>query len=836
MNPSTITGVRSRKRQRATFQGTVDPSDGAPVELILNALVDAIEDQAGRGKRQGGFGQYKNSAQLRSRLKEIFFGGDGEYNSNKERSRAALNGLDWLRKPFIRAILAGNPSAMNDIRICPPLAAEKESRLAEDSDDFSDSENDNKMTMIHWLCQWKLLRTSFGWRGADDMVLLAMRLGAKIENLGSEQPSTLSCAILYGSADTIRHLFQAMLKQGTNVNEYVYRDLVLRNLWKKVLDRSCPHILKLMAQYIPVTERAWTTLCVDLEADVAGGKPKQTQESHVTAVDYMLHKLLVWTRSIPVHLSNLPSDCWKVVGIPSVDDVGSCILYLLHKGIVPTPTSMPLLRRFVSTSFYGSTVPEHYAHSVAQMFFGNWLPTKTVQMVAYRKAQERTNRLYMQSKAKICAICLEDHHRDVSWRWWLSGKFHRLSSEDQKTTLYCGHTFCAKCIIEWGSSEPEVFSSTRTVEISCPICRKPLAREFLSKINKRSIGRIGDRRRNTLGIGHSRQPGPRGPQLLSKEQITTECNARGLSVHEIGFDNAQETLCEQWKRVRQQKRGGPDIMVDLAASETLSPKHVAAKHGAAFIPIQVNGIPILAGLSGSSPYTTVTPAAAKMLGLVTKQLTSNQFQVLRCGRVTVRDGRSYESSSNDNSDSDDDERLTVTRHFITMAIIEELTITLGDESTIEVHLRNAIVQVAEPTNDRATDNIWRPGIALGLDFLESAAWTQATVEVDIAQSIGECSENDSNGNLDDRRFMIILHGAKYIHLVTQNDLAQKLHEELRYYAFNGQTFRTPLLYIKSVGQDDRSPSSKMFYSVRHIADPSNSTNTTRRRRRNQYTE
>ena len=658
------------------------------------------------------------------------------------------------------------------------------------------------------------------------MVLLALRLGAEIEECQShsEQPSTLSCAILYGSANTLVHLFRSMTRRGIHIKDFVYQECVLQDVWAKVLDRACPDILKLLIRYIPATERVWSSIVADSEM-TGETKFSSTQEVHVTAVDYMLHKLWMWNHA-PTHL---PSPRWNIVGLPSVTDFASCILYLLQQGVTYTPITMRYVSYFIlkpeSVAPLSNSLPQQYAYTVAQMLFGNWLPTKTVQHIADGQTQQTMNRHYMNSKAKVCVICLEDHKRDAAGFWF--SRMLQSSRKDQMTTLYCGHSFCMQCIIGWGSSEPEAFRSSRTAELSCPICRKPMAREFVSSSNRRLLASIGDRRRNTLGIGHHHPPGPRGPQWLSRDQVTMECDARGLPVEEIGYDNADQTLREQWKRVRQQRRDGPSIVVDLAASETLSPKHVAAKQGQAFIPIQVNNIPVLAGLSGSSPYTVVTPSAAKVLGLVTKQLTSNQFQVLRCSRVGGRDDTCLDSSDNDD---DDDDGLTITKDIITMAIIDELVFTLGNQSNIEVKLRNAVVQVADPTANGAVETSWRPGIVLGLDFLESAAWTQATVEVDIAQSIDECSGNDSTSSLDDRRFLVIVHGGRHIHRVTQKELAQSLLEEFRYYAFNGRAFRTPLFHMQPTSLDEDSPASKLFFSVEHKADPDNNAPSRRRQR------
>jgi len=846
-------------------------------EWLLNEIVESLEELPGCLEKSG-FGPYYNHDQLHQRLRLVLFGEeetkDEKINDNDitRNATTTLDKLEWLIEPLMEGLLQGG-DWMN-VCVSPPSA------WGVDDDEEEEDQEEDDRPLLYWLCQWKYLQHAFGWKGSNDMVAMAMRRGASIieehptavDNQAPHQTSILTMAVQHGSVDTVRHLLYGVRRQQggrTSVEEWIYREIVLQELFSKVLDRACPKILRLLLKYIPAgTERVWVKLSIPLDntredtttlpavgldttrEDITTTRPGSGEELHVTALDYLLYKLWVWCCSGSsssfaacnsiAKQQDFPSPCWAVVGVPSIEDYTGCLLTLMTKGVTLTPLTLSLISRFLCLEQRASSVssslrtappqPQQYACTAAQLLFGNWIPTQLREELSHQQAQEASNRQYAETtKQGVCVICLEDEKREDASHHrfsWLFRNKHRSAHNNPTTTLYCGHSFCIPCILEWGGADPEMFSGTRTVEASCPICRKPLAREFLSDRNRRWLGRDGDRRRNTLGIDHHHPPGPRGPQWLSRDQIAMECQARGLSIDAHGVDEAKQELERQWAAVRQQRRSGPSIMVDLAASHTLSPQHVAAKKGPVLIPIQVNGVPMLAGLSGSSPYTVISRSLVENLGLTTKKLASNRFQQFQC---VVSDHAKEDSSDSDSCDSDSSEesRTAAVRQLpLTMKVVDELIVSLGDkQSGIEVSLRNAVVPVRDPGGAEP----WRPGVVLGMDFLESAAWTQTTVEVDIAQSISAATndEDEDENDLACRRFMVIVHGGQFIHRVTDSDVARSMPEEFRFY--NGRCFRTPLLHI-----DTGYPAiaNRLFFSAGHA----NANITAGRRRHQRFTE
>ena len=780
--------------------------------ILLEEVVAAIEH--GNGSRSsGGFAQYTHGA-FKERLHQVLF-------QEEEDDSNSTYALDWLRRPLIQGLLHGG--AKMNRKIIPPST--------EEDDDIPPS-----LPILYWLCRWKYLKQVYGWKGQDDFVLLALRSGATVVDQGNHshpgatnRESILAGVIQYGTVNTLKHLIHTIQIRGVDIRAWVTGEFIMHNLWPKALERACPKILELLLRYIPATERVWMTTilpdCLTPAMEASG------EEHHVSAVDFMLQKLNIWC-SYHEPDDALPCLCWNIVGAPHVQDYAACILMLIKNGVSCTPMTMEFINRFLF-SYSTSSVPRQYAYTIAQLFFGNWIPSKYQHQCIQRKPTKgfKPNHsinvalIENEGEGDVCVICLEDNKKKASKRPFSSSWLNAfdfagfpIHNSNHTTTLYCGHEFCTKCISEWGASEPEVNTETRTWELGCPICRLPLPREFLSEENRAWFARAGDRRRNTLGLDH--HPAGRGPQWLTSTQITIECKARGISVETLEYETYAQELMQQWNRVKQQRRDGPNIMVDLGASETLSPHYVAPKLGPVVVPVVLQGFPVLAGISGASPYTVISPYLVEKLGLVTKKLISNQFQKLV-----------HDDEDNDTGDGAFIPDSPVRKKQTTMAVIDELVVSLvSGESKIDVRLRNAVVE--EPSDKDEIHASWRPGVVLGLDFLESAAWTQIAVEVDVAQSIAT-GDSDMDDYFTKQRFMVFLHGGQNIHRVSDMTLARKTPEELRYYAFNGRTFRVPLLHVQTNidHADDASVCHELYFSIGHAH-----ASTAASRQRHRFTE
>ncbi|CAB9528197.1 expressed unknown protein [Seminavis robusta] len=803
---------------------TVEPPK--PSSLLVNDLLDAIEERCSR-RPDGGVGQY-NRQQLGERLEQVLL----LTTSPADHHSSEGQNLEWLIRPLIQVIL--QEQRVDRARTCPPSS--------------DDDEGNGQRPLLQWLVQWKYLRHVYGWQGEDDMVLLLLRLGARADDDASdESSSSLVAAVQYGSVTTIRHLMLETTRQQpkqkhehkNEMKEWIFSQVILHNLWAKILDRACPEMMQLFLRYIPATERVWMTARYDYaqeddddddddDSEQLKKKKKKPEEMHVSALDYLLNNLLTWCDDDNNDDENITCDAsistsalssyWGIVGMPTVERYSQCILQLLQRGVAHTPLTMTLLSYILDQNRHDrnnnqSSSPRHYAFQVAQVLFGNRMPSSPLLSSSMRNwnGTARTNIIINPQEStvegtsnnpNVCAICLEEPADRPSvmfpWNKNLGDKSTRMMG------LYCGHAFCVACLLGWGASEPERLyhhhgnnnnnhnRRTAMMEVSCPICRKPLARDFLNDENRERLATVGYRRRNILGMDPHLGTESRGPQRLSHDQTRQECRARGWSE-----DDDSEKLKAQWQTVRQQRRNGPKITVDCAASMSLSPTYVAPKHGPVVIPITVKGnIPMLAGISTAAPYTVVSPSAVQWLGLRTTKLTSHRFHELRCRYTTRKRDDDESDTSDDDSDSDDDEvQVSVMKHAVTMAVVDELVVTLagGTSQSIKVRLRNAVVHDNQINN---TQEAWKPSIVLGLDFLESAAWTQTCVEVDVAPSV-----QDSN-----RRFMVLLHGGQDIQRVNEAD-GKGLIEEFRFYAPNGRSFRSPLLHIH--------PNNHLFFSVRH---------------------
>lgn len=96
-------------------------------------------------------------------------------------------------------------------------------------------------------------------------------------------------------------------------------------------------------------------------------------------------------------------------------------------------------------------------------------------------------------------------------------------------TLYCGHTFCWKCIYDYGHAD-NISNSPKL----CPLCRKLLCREVCS----RPKSEVGD-----LMYGNNRENQHKwGSKLLTDEQVKIECAARKISTLNLNDDSLRDNL------------------------------------------------------------------------------------------------------------------------------------------------------------------------------------------------------------------------------------------------------------------------------------------------------
>ena len=228
--------------------------------------------------------------------------------------------------------------------------------------------------------------------------------------------------------------------------------------------------------------------------------------------------------------------------------------------------------------------------------------------------------------------------------------------------------------------------------------------------------------------------GPFGPNALSSEQLKQECYEWNI----VGFLTSEERRRKKILRCLSQRRIIPHVELNSVVPIT-DGKHVilmVPKEGPVVIPIKIKSIPVLAFISTTAYCTLVSPALIELVSLKRKELKSTGFESIVGG-------------------ADTDGEFTA---------LESFNFQVGD---VSVSLDHAV----EATLPDCM------GIQLGVDFLQSGAWCLVDVKLE-----GETSDQGDS--------FVTVDGFGY----TMNSAINR--DELRYYARDGTSFRTPLLHLQ----------------------------------------
>ena len=281
-----------------------------------------------------------------------------------------------------------------------------------------------------------------------------------------------------------------------------------------------------------------------------------------------------------------------------------------------------------------------------------------------------------------CLICLTD-----------------MEPSDNPVTLYCGHRYCLECIKAFGHAALHEHQTDKR----CPKCRRLLCGDLLTpeynELHRSHRLRFGIDRHEAI----EQHCGPRGPHLLTDEQLRFECNAIIKKME----GTREELLMELLSAMENTSKMGvsnfimdnevipidmdENMQVELSATATTiigkenATMIFAPMNGPVVVPIQVKGVPILASLSPNSFVTVVPRSIVDNFGLKTKPTTSSEF-------VTV-----------------------LGDHVSISAVVDEFKFYLGD---VEICLNNAVVAQKE-TNTVGS-------VQLGMDFFESAVWIRCS--------------------------------------------------------------------------------------------------------------
>jgi len=518
------------------------------LQQLVNRLVEANAIPEG----------YSES-QLSERLKEILF--VNPY-------------IEWLTVPAVKAMLTPPGGFLSSYIWQHPM----DTRVPIGGDTRQEA-----YPLIHWFSQWKLLRAQFVWAGGDDMVEIALKLGANPNaTIKSSRVTPMFLAVKYGSLRTVR-LFQEF---GCNL---AARDKEGITCLFNALEHPNMEILVELLDHLPATE------C--FTGYLGSRNPQAVQ---YTMVDRVLS--LYTSPSLPVS--------WKILGPPPVESLIQALFLLLDKGVSWSPVSMSIL----SVLFWGNkTMYSRDMKKLAGCVLGEWLPPDIRDEYQLVK---QTEILQIEadddSKLFTCPICFGDYQMNGD------------EVERESVTLYCGHVFCVECLLQYAAGPSSSNQSHDSLDVpdnsTCPVCRRILCPEISSHPSQ-------DTENGPIYLSHlfgNYEYGHRwGPHAMTDSQVVQECNARGISTRLEGSENLREKL-------EMTSNTSPNsLSVDLGATQTMifgnGQAVIAPKDGRIVLPISIKGVPILAFMSSKSPYTVLSPGVCETFGIAKKDLVSKEF-------------------------------------------------------------------------------------------------------------------------------------------------------------------------------------------------------------------
>ena len=478
-----------------------------------------------------------------------------------------------------------------------------------------------------------------------------------------------------------------------------------------------------------------------------------------------------------------------------MEDYAQCIILFLQRGVQLSP-HYPDVTYFLGHYLQGSIQAKkrlYYTRKIADLVFGQWLPPLIQEEVVASNSKDNKT-LSSTTSSKECPMCLTSNDTKCK------------PNNTPIIALYCGHYFCEEHLRTHVTS---VHAATDLQKImSCPTCIRPLCKDIL-----------GDHppTENDADLLPLQQQRRLGLMRLGLEQLQFECKARNLEVPQDHLkEHCLESLVADWRdfTVPQSymEQGDDDevqmssrLIFELSMSRTMiSQDHylwVAPTQGSVMIPITAKGIPIMALVSTTSPYTVVSPRFVQMFGLCTNSnLQYTARNPLKFTRAQGDDDDEQdgvpERPINHNDPEEEEAKPRPKPTFITapevhLTAVEGFTFTLGNHNgsgsntaggfdNIEVRL-DSVFQISEPNT-----HLFPVGVVLGLDFFQSAAWTQMSVEVDLEVCLGRTIALFTGG----------LKTGSGLHFdLVEPRRADFIEEEFRYYSHDGKIFWTPLWHV-----------------------------------------
>jgi hypothetical protein len=610
--------------------------------------------------------------------------------------------LAWLTIPLMKGLMHGPPDI--DVRIRAPAPV---------------TPND-PWPLLMWLCQWKLLQKLYGWKGGDDIVAMVIAAGADVH---AESPlekwNAAFLAVTYGSPVTL----QLLIGAGIHLQ---HRGINRRTCLYNALEYPSPSMLRylLLDHHLSSTDM------------MAATSTSRGLSFPMSTADFILSLFFSGPNSASLSMVHRPAS-WVNFGPPSIGDVAESLIMLRQQGAVFTWNE--------GTMDFWKNMADHSANlrqprdieRLSESLLGYWLPTAIHELLEQESREELAHHDSVETgKTQECPICRKPLQKMV--------------------TLYCSHSFCRHCIVQYGVNGGS----------SCPLCRGRLCKEIVGAIVPPTEEAARDLY-SLFGLTNAPFSDKRGPQCLSDKQVLEEATVEGMdatiplaTLREMLSARVSQGHNEQldYRTTFQASRRDADaeeillgstskvVSLELSSTHSViyhSKRLNAPRQGPAMIEIKIKGIPVIARISNNSFYTCVSASVVKIFKLKRlENLSSSKF----------RDG--------------------LTGRRLRATCLEDFTFSLGE---VVVSLYNAVE--VDPGMQGA-------GVQLGVDFFLSAAW--CVVDVTFGTSITK--DHDQDGKKDDCDSLFRTDGVRSC-VISGCKL-----ESLRYYAHDGKTAHVTVLH------------------------------------------
>jgi len=483
----------------------------------------------------------------------------------------------WLCGPLFEGLLKGDD--MLNIAVSPPRGSQG-------------------MPILAWLCQWMTLKELFHWKGADDIVSLALAAGAD-PNIRMKNGSTpLFFAVKYGCLNTVKLL----VGSGADLT---MKDRKGRSCLWNALERPQPDIIIFLLEVLPPDEK------------YPYSKRSRQKACHQTAIDYLFAAQL----SLAFDADNNPEYpwSWQVLGQPSEESIADILIEFGRRGVSFTANDItvsllsfilrgdnPNRRRYRYPNYAAA---KSRLERLANLMIGRWLPGS-------QRDQVKNWVMPQTDQQTICAVCKED-----------MSEFSR-----PRLRLYCGHDFCLGCILGWGDGN--------NLDLTCPVCRNNLCLELTGSSSRRQICLT-----KKYGQGWN---GHHGPSVLTSQQLRTECQARDIITRFRDDEKLRYLLKDSMEKLAYHGTEKFDLNTNVFITDELSDTSLLRPVGGPVaLSIIVKGIPVTAFISTTSAVTLLSPEFVELFSLpkldVQSQKLKNLLGSLSCeGTQTIVDQFHFE--------------------------------------------------------------------------------------------------------------------------------------------------------------------------------------------------